>query len=134
MRIVAAAVALVTKRDTARPPRPIRNPGQAAEYRALDEAVAAADGPILSENLSVLVRQGKPVLAEPFGLLLLSRQGLWRPDRLVADCEAGRFALVVEEDRLRDIPGIDACLDRRYERLARLGPYDLFRPRPAAAP
>ena len=54
--------------------------------------------------------------------------------RLVADCEAGRFALVVEEDRLHDIPGIDACLDRRYELQARLGPYDLFRPRPAEAP
>lgn len=134
MMLAAAAVALGTDRDAARPPRPIRNPGQAAEYRALDEAVAAAAGPILSENLSVLVRQGKPVVAEPFGLLLLSRRGLWRPDRLVADCEAGRFALVVYEDRLRDIPGIDACLDRRYELSARLGPYDLFRPRPAAAP
>jgi 4-amino-4-deoxy-L-arabinose transferase-like glycosyltransferase len=134
MMLAAAAGALVTDRDAARPPRPIRNPGQATEYHALDEAVAAAGGPILSENLSVLVRQGKPVLAEPFGLLLLSRQGLWRPDRLVADCEAGRFALVVEEDRLRDIPGIDACLHRRYELQARLGPYDLFRPRPAEAP
>ena len=134
MLLGAAAVALVSERDAARPPRPIRNPGQATEYRALDEAVAGTSGPILSENLSVLVREGKPVLAEPFGLLLLSRQGLWRPDRLVADCEAGRFALVVEEDRLRDIPGIDACLDRRYELQTRLGPYDLFRPRPAEAP
>jgi hypothetical protein len=80
------------------------------------------------------VRNGKPVLAEPFSLLLLSRRGLWRPDRLVADCEAGRFALVVYEDRLRDIPGIDACLDRRYEPLGSLGPYDLYRPRSAAAP
>ena len=134
LMLVAAAVALVADHDAARLPRPIRNPAQATEYRALDEAVAAADGPILSENLSVLVRNGKPVVAEPFGLLLLSRQGLWRPDRLVADCDAGRFALVVYEDRLRDIPGIDACLDRRYERFANLGPYELFRPRPAPSP
>ena len=132
MMLAAAAVALVADHDATRLPRPIRNPGQATEYRALDEAVAAASGPILSENLSVLVRKGKPVLVEPFGLLLLSQQGLWHPERLVADCEAGRFALVVYEHRLRDIPGIDACLDRRYEPLARLGPYDLFRPREAA--
>lgn len=132
--LAAAAVALVADHDAARLPRPIRNPGQAAEYRALDEAVAAVSGPILSENLSVLVRNGKPVVVEPFGLLLLSHKGLWRPDRLVADCEAGRFALVVYEDRLRDIPGIDTCLDRRYERFASLGPYELFRPRPAASP
>jgi hypothetical protein len=132
--LAATAVALIAGHDAARLPRPIRSPGQATEYRALDEAVAATAGPILSENLSVLVRKGKPVLVEPFGMLLLSHKGLWRPDRLVADCQAGRFALVVYEDRLRDIPGIDACLDRRYEPVARLGPYDLFRPRPAANP
>jgi len=132
--MVAAVVALVANHQAARLPRPIRNPGQATEYRALDEAVAAATGPILSENLSVLVRKGKPVLVEPFGMLLLSRKGLWRPDRLVADCEAGRFDLIVYEDRLRDIPGMDACLDHRYEPTAHLGPYDLFRPRPGAAP
>ena len=132
--MVAALVALVANHQAARLPRPIRNPGQATEYRALDEAVAAAAGPILSENLSVLVRKGKPVLVEPFGMLLLSRKGLWRPDRLVADCEADRFDLIVYEDRLRDIPGMDACLDRRYEPTAHLGPYDLFRPRPGAAP
>ena len=132
--LAAAVVALAASYDAARLPRPIRSPGQATEYRALDEAVASTSGPILSENLGVLVRNGKPVLAEPFGLLLLSRRGLWRPDRLVADCEAGRFALVVYEDRLRDIPGIDACLDRRYEPLGSLGPYDLYRPRSAAAP
>lgn len=130
--LVAATVALVGDHDAARLPRPIRNPRQATEYRGLDEAVAATSGPILSENLSVLVRYGKPVLVEPFGMLLLSRKGLWRPNRLVADCEAGRFDLIVYEDRLRDIPGMDACLDRRYEATAHLGPYDLFRPRPAA--
>ena len=132
LMLVAAAVALVAGHGAARLPRPIRNPLQATEYRSLDEAVAGTSGPILSENLSVLVRQGKPVLVEPFGMLLLSRKGLWRPDRLVADCEAGRFDLIVYENRLRDIPGMDACLDRRYEPTATLGPYDLLRPRPAA--
>jgi 4-amino-4-deoxy-L-arabinose transferase-like glycosyltransferase len=134
--LASVAVALGADAELARPPRPIRNPQQATEYRALDQAVAATSGPILSENLSVLVRQGKPVLVEPFGMMLLSRRGLWRPDRLAADCEAGRFALVVYENRLHDIPGIDACLERRYEPGGHLGPYELFRPRtdPAPAP
>lgn len=129
--LVAAIVALAADFEAARLPRPIRNPRAATEYAALDEAVAATSGPILSENLSVLVRKGKPVLVEPFGMLMLEHKGLWRPDRLVADCEAGRFALVVYENRLRDIPGIDACLDRRYEKVGTLGPYELFRPRAA---
>jgi len=132
--LAAAAVALVVGHDAARLPRPIRNPRQATEYQALDEEVEATTGPILSENLSVLVRKGKPVLVEPFGMLLLSRKGQWQPDRLVQDCEAGRFALVVYEDRLRDIPGLDACLDRRYQLVSRRGPYDLLRPRPGGAP
>jgi hypothetical protein len=132
--LAAAAVALVVGHDAARLPRPIRNPRLATEYQALDRAVDATAGPILSENLSVLVRRGKAVLVEPFGMLLLSRRGLWRPDRVVADCEAGRFALVVEEHRLREIPGLAACLDRRYEEFSRLGPYDLLRPRPDPPP
>jgi hypothetical protein len=127
--LIAAAVALVTAHDAARLPRPIRNPREASEYQALDRAVEATNGPILSENLSVLVRKGKPVVVEPFGMLLLSHKGLWRPDRLAADCEAGRFELIVYEYRLRDIPGLDACLDKRYEKVSTLGPYDLFRPR-----
>jgi len=131
--LAAAAVALLVGHDAARLPRPIRNPRQATEYQALDEEVQSTAGPILSENLSVLVRKGKPVLVEPFGMLLLSRKGRWQPDRLAADCDAGRFALIVYEDRLRDIPGLDACLDRRYQLVSQLGPYDLFRPRAAGA-
>ena len=53
------------------------------------------------------------------------------PDRIVADCRAGRFELVVSDFRLRDIAGMDACLSERYEPWKRLGPYELLRPRPA---
>ena len=84
---------------------------------------------MLSENLSVLVVNDRPVLLEPFGILLLAEKGLFRTDRLTADCEAGRFPLVVTEHRMWEIPGFGACLERRYEPFADLGPYQALRPR-----
>jgi len=69
------------------------------------------------------------VLVEPFGAWLISRKGLLDPARIVADCQAGWFELVVFDFRLREIPGLDRCLGTRYESWRRLGPYELFRPR-----
>lgn len=127
--LVAAAVAALYDHRLAALPLPLRNPGRALDYAGLDEEVRATQGPILSENLSVLVLNRKPVLVEPFGLLLISRQGYWKPDRVVADCRRGYFALIVYEYRLGEIPGMPACLDERYTLTRPLGPYDLYRPR-----
>jgi hypothetical protein len=93
--------------------------------------VREARGPILSENLSVLVVNRRRVLVEPFGVLLLVKKGLLRPDVIVQDCEAERFALVVTETRLTEIPGLGECLDRRYQPVADLGRYQALEPRPA---
>ncbi len=46
----------------------IRSPERARDFIALDEAVRSTEGPILSENMSVLVVNRKRVWAEPFGL------------------------------------------------------------------
>jgi len=126
---VASLVAWGFQHGESRLPQPLRNPARAVEYRALDDAVRATAGPILSENLSVLVLNSKPVLAEPFGLVQFSRKGFWHSDALVADCRAHLFALVVYEHRLRDIPGLGECLDAEYVSQQQLGPYELLRPR-----
>jgi hypothetical protein len=70
------------------------------------------------------------VLLEPFGVKLLAENGLFRPDRLVRDCEAGLFPLVVVEHRMWEIPGFGECLERRYEPLTNIGPFLALRPRP----
>ncbi|HEY7512926.1 MAG TPA: hypothetical protein VIC87_00530, partial [Vicinamibacteria bacterium] len=54
--------------------------------------------------------------------------GRVRPERLLFDCEHGRFEIVVTEYRLRDIPGFSDCLDGRYYAWKDLGPYQVFRP------
>jgi hypothetical protein len=75
------------------------------------------------------VANGKRVLVEPFGLLQLTRKGYLSPDRVVRDCERGFFALVITEHRLREVPGLAECLDRRYDAWKDLGPYQALRPR-----
>ena len=129
-----AVLAIVAMASLARPeadrlPQAIRRPDRARDFVALTEAVRGTAGPILSENLSVLVVNRRRVLVEPFGLLQLTRHGLLRPDRVVRDCERGFFSLVVTEHRLREVPGLAACLDRRYYAWQDLGPYQVFRPR-----
>jgi hypothetical protein len=125
----AALGAALAGQDLTRLPLPIRNPAQAVEFAELDRLVREAPGTVLSENLSLLVLNGRPVEAEPFALLLLQRKGLWNPRPLVDDCRAGRFALVVHEHRLREIPGIAPCLDELYLKFGTLGPYEVYRPR-----
>jgi hypothetical protein len=124
----AALGAALAGQDLARLPLPIRDPAKAYEFAELDRLVREAPGPVLSENLSALVLNGKPVEAEPFALLLLHRKGLWDPRPLVEDCRAARFALVVDEHRLREIPGLARCLDEVYLKFGTLGPYDVYRP------
>jgi hypothetical protein len=125
----ASAVAVAVQHQDGRLPFPLRNPERALEYRALRDAVRASAGPILSEDLSLLVVNRKAVVVEPFGLVLLSRKGLWKADVLAADCRAGRFPLVIYEHRLREIPGLADCLDTSYVSWQRLGPYELLKPR-----
>jgi 4-amino-4-deoxy-L-arabinose transferase-like glycosyltransferase len=127
--IVVALVVTLTDREKGRSRLPPQEPQELAELYAI---VGATSGPILSEDLSALVLNRKPVLVEPFGALLISSGGHMDTDRIVADCRQGRFPLVVTDFRLRDIAGMDACLSERYESWKRLGPYELLRPRPAA--
>jgi hypothetical protein len=124
--LVVGLAVTVTGMDRGRSRLPPQEPKEYAELYAL---VRATDGPVLSEDLSALVLNRKPVLVEPFGVHLISSRGLMKTDRILADCRQGRFALVVTDYRLRDIAGMDGCFAERYETWSRLGPYALLRPR-----
>jgi hypothetical protein len=129
--LVAAAVANYAYPALDRLPQALRAPQNAEEFRALTKMIRETPGDLLSENLSMLVVNRRPVLVEPFGVLLIARHGLLRTDRMVADCERGRFPLVVTEHRMWEIPGLGECLERRYQPIGDFGPYQALRPRPA---
>jgi hypothetical protein len=127
--LLAAAVANYAYPSLDRLPQALRRPENADEFPVLTRLVRETPGPVLSENLSLLVVNGREVLLEPFGILLLARSGLFRPDRLVRDCEAQRFSLVIVEHRMWEMPGFGECLERRYAPSADLGPYQALVPR-----
>jgi len=129
---VAAATAHYAYPSLDRLPHELHHPENARAFVALDRLVRDTPGPVLSENLSLLVLNRRPVLLEPFGVTPLVQTGLLRADRLVRDCEAGLFPLVVVERRMWDIPGFGECLERRYEPLADLGWYLALQPRPVS--
>jgi hypothetical protein len=126
----AAALANYSYPSLDRLPQALRHPENAEEFLALTRLVHETPGPVLSENLAFLVLDRRPVLLEPFGVQLIAERGLFRPDRLVRDCEAGRFPLIVGEHRMWEIPGFGECLEQRYEPVADFGPYQALRPRP----
>ena len=130
---VAAAVANYSYPSLDRLPYPLRHPERAGDWATLQRLVHDTQGPVLSENLSLLVLDRRPVLVEPFGIQLITEAGLFRPDRLVRDCEAKRFPLVVAESRMWDIPGFGECLERHYSPVAALGTYAVLRPRGVTA-
>jgi hypothetical protein len=132
--LVAALVASFASPGADRIPQAIRNPRGAIDMIELDKIVRETEGPIVSENLVVLAENRKPILVEPFGYMVVTRSGRVHPDRLLFDCDRGRFDLVVTEYRLRDIPGFSDCLDRRYYAWKDLGPYQVFRPLARASP
>ena len=115
---VAAATAHCAYPSLDRLPHELHHPENARAFVALDRLIRDTPGPVLSENLTLLVLARRRVLLEPFGVTQLVQAGLFRPDRLVRDCEAGLFPLVVVEHRMWDVPGFGECLERRYEPLA----------------
>jgi 4-amino-4-deoxy-L-arabinose transferase-like glycosyltransferase len=130
--LAAAAVPTYMNLSLDRLPQALRRPDRATEFFTLTRLVRETPGPILCENMCVLVVNRRPVLLDPWGIVMLARKGVFRPDRLVRDCETGRFPLVVVERRMWDIPDFGECLERRYQPLADLGPYQALRPRPQA--
>jgi hypothetical protein len=127
--LVAAACALYTSNTSHRLQQAITHPERAQDFRRLWDELRTAEGPVLSENLAALVVNGKPVLVEPHGIMLLVRTGVFRPYRIVSDCETRTFRLVVAERRFEGTPGLGECLERRYGVTDVLPPYRLLRPR-----
>lgn len=128
--LVALAAASFAGRDLERLPRPIRAPHNAWESAELDRLIRGARGPVLSENLAALVLARRQVWVDPVNLPHMERRGHADLSSLRTDCRARRFALVVDEYRLRAIPGLRECMVEHYEPVRDLGRYRVSRPRP----
>jgi hypothetical protein len=66
-----------------------------AENMRLSELIRAADKPIISDNMVLLVRNRQPVLWEPAIFTELASVGLWDEEPLVSRIRAGEFAMFI---------------------------------------
>ena len=67
------------------------------EEKECVDMIAAENGPVLAENVGLLVSAGKEVLFHPFAMAELDRLGLWDERRFVEDIRYGKFSLIVLE-------------------------------------
>jgi len=100
---------------------------------ALVRRIAEADKPVASEDMTLLMLAGKPVIFEPAIVSELASVGRWDEGPLVNLIRTGGFAFMITKD---DTPGasphrtsaVDAAMREAYPRVERVGPLWLHLP------
>jgi hypothetical protein len=102
---------------------------------ALVRRIAEAEKPVASENMTLLMLAGKPVIFEPAIVSELASVGRWNEGPLVNLIRTGGFAFMITRD---NAPGtsphrtsaVDAAMREAYPRVERAGALWLHLPRP----
>lgn len=95
---------------------------------ALVSRIAAADKPVASEDMTLLMRAGKPVVFEPAIVTQLASLGRWNESPLVNMIRSGGFAFMITGDNR---PGgssvrtlaVDAAMREAYPRVEQVDRY-----------
>ncbi|MGC2412336.1 MAG: hypothetical protein WA459_06535 [Stellaceae bacterium] len=95
---------------------------------ALLSRVAAATKPVASEDMTLLMRAGKPLLFEPAIVTELATLGRWDEGPLVAMIRSGGFAFMITTDNTlggseRRTPAVDAAMREAYPRVEQPTPF-----------
>jgi hypothetical protein len=130
----------------------LRPEANAGSSRAVVELIEEAPGPVLCEDVGLILLAGREIPLEPFEFTQMAAGGVLDPAPVYRDVEEGRFPLIVLRFNPRDIPGhepgedwvcgrwpdgIIAPLMERYRLADTMQPYFLYVPaesgRPSAA-
>jgi hypothetical protein len=108
---------------------------QLAQQTALVWRIAEAKKPVASENMTLLMQAGKPVIFEPAIVTELAALGKWDEAPLVEMIRSGGFAFMITTDDRpgggpRRTPAVDAAMRAAYPRVEQVGP-ELWLNRPA---
>ena len=81
-----------------------------------------ADGPVLSEVAGFSVLKDDDALIDSYMMYELEKKGLWNHSRLVRDCYAKKFSLIVlvYYNRLDEFRDLMECVDRNYRQIDRI--------------
>ncbi len=144
--LVAGAVAIQlvwTGRDMNYNISLLRPEASASSSRAVVELIKEAPGPVLCEDVGLILLAGKEIPIEPFEFTQMAAGGVLDPEPAYRDVEEGRFPLIVLRFNPRDIPGhepgedwvcgrwpdgIIAPLMERYRLADTMQPYWLYVP------
>jgi hypothetical protein len=94
---------------------------------ALVQRIAQAAKPVASENMTLLMRAGKPVVFEPAIVTELASLGRWDEGPLVRMIRSGGFAFMITTDNFpgatfRRSPAVNAAMLCAYPRVEKVGP------------
>jgi hypothetical protein len=94
---------------------------------ALMRRIAAAEKPVASEDMTLLMRAGKPVIFEPGIVTELASLGRWDQGPLVNMIRSGGFAFMITTDNtpggsFHRTPAVDAAMREAYPRVEQFGP------------
>ena len=104
--------------------------------RQMLQRIDAVDGPVLSEDMSLLMRAGRPVPWELGSITELTRLGIFDERPLVRLVRDRWFKLVIVETWAPQFytPGIRGAIEANYRRVAEVPPFEVWEPRPLAPP
>lgn len=101
-------------------------PEELAQQKTLVQRIAAATKPVASENMTLLMQAGKPVIFEPAIATELALLGKWDETPLVEMIRSGGFAFMITTDNTpetsRRTPAVDAAMRQSYPRVEQAGP------------
>jgi len=101
-------------------------------YASIINLIQQTQGPVLSEDMVLLLRAGKEVPAEPAILRELTVAGLWDERQFVKMIQEHRFPLIVVEDLWnwkRYTPTVAAAINTAYSPTREFGTYRVYEPR-----
>jgi len=108
------------------------------EYQTYSDALAVVQkspGPVLSEDMLLLVRTGKEVPAEPAIIRELARTSKWDERPFIRMIEEKRFSTILTtsddiKDSNRFTPAVAEAIDGAYQETRRIGTkYKIYEPR-----
>lgn len=99
------------------------------------ELVESVDGPVISEDMVLLYKSGKPLYYQPFIMTRLATEGRWNPAPIFEKLRHGQIPMIVlvtepgsrlYEDRFA--PEFTEAITSRYRLLERFGHFSVYVP------
>lgn len=103
--------------------------------RRVLELAATVNGPIISEDMVLLYKTGKPLYYQPFIMTQLASEGQWNPAPLINSLRRGDVTMIILTSEIgstthqgRFFAAFTEAVQTRYRLLEKTGPYMVYIP------